>query len=110
MSKSTSSTRHYENILTSIATVSVSQVPGVLPLSTKKRGLFGIGRSRASDVEVYIEGGRVTFDISIYVRNECRVPDVVYSIQERIKREVESATIFKIRSINVRVVGVVFAS
>lgn len=110
MSKSTSSTRHYENILTSIATVSVSQVAGVLPLTSKKRGFFGFRKSRSSGVDVFIEGGRVTFDISVYVRSEYRVPDVVYSIQERIKREVESATIFKIRSINVKVVGVVFAS
>lgn len=110
MSKSSSSTRHYENILTSIATVSISQVAGVVPLSAKKQGIFGFSKKRALGIEVFIDGGRVTFDISVCVRSEYRVPDVVYSIQESIKKEVEAATIFKIRAINVKVVRVVFAS
>lgn len=110
MSKSSASTRHYENILTSIATVSLSQIVGVVPLSSKKRGLFGSSKSRACGVEVFIDGGKVTFDISVCVRSEYRVPDVVFNIQEKIKKEVESATIFKVRAINVKVVKVVFAS
>ncbi len=109
MSKSSSSTRHYENILTSIATVSISQVAGVVPLTPKKRGLFG-SKGRACGVEVLIDGGRVTFDIAVCVRSEYRVPDVVFNIQESIKKEVEAATIFKVRAINVKVVRVVFAS
>lgn len=110
MSKSSSSTRHYENILTSIATVSISQVAGVVPLSSKKQGVFGSMKDRTCGIQVFIDGGRVTFDISVCVRSEYRVPDVVYSIQESIKKEVEAATIFKIRAINVKVVRVVFAS
>ena len=110
MPKSVSSTRHYENILISIATVSLSQVAGVVPIDAKKKGLFGRTKKRNGSVQVYIDGNRVTFDVSVCVRSEYRVPDVVFSIQEGIKKEVEAATIFKIRAINVKVVSVVFAS
>ena len=109
MAKITTS-RHYENILMSIATVAISQVPGVVPLSAKRKKLFGkFGKSNCG-VEVFTDGGRVTFDVSVCVRSEYRVPDVVYAIQEGIKKEVENATIFKIRAINVKVVDVIFIS
>ena len=76
----------------------------------KKRNIFGRVKRRNGGVQVYIDGNRVTFDVSVCVRSEYRVPDVVFSIQEGIKKEVEAATIFKIRAINVKVVSVVFAS
>ena len=110
MSNSVSSTRHYESILVSIATVSLSQVAGVVPLSAKKRSFFGKLKGRNFGVQVYIDGNRVTYDLSICVRSEYRVPDVVFTIQESIKKEVEAATIFKIRAINVKIVSVIFAS
>lgn len=110
MPKSVSSPRHYESILISIATVALSQVAGVVPIDAKKRNIFGRVKKRNGGVQVYIDGNRVTFDVSVCVRSEYRVPDVVFSIQEGIKKEVEAATIFKIRAINVKVVSVVFAS
>lgn len=110
MAKTTTSSRHYENILMSIATVAISQVPGVVPLSAKRKKLFGRFGNRNCGVEVFTDGGRVTYDVSVCVRSEYRVPDVVYAIQEGIKKEVENATIFKIRAINVKVVDVIFIS
>lgn len=110
MAKTTTSSRHYENILMSIATVAISQVPGVVPLSARRKKLFGKFGSRNCGVEVFTDGGRATFDVSVCIRSEYRVPDVVYAIQEGIKKEVENATIFKIRAINVKVVDVIFIS
>ena len=96
----------YAEIITSLATTAAAKVEGITVLgndnSGKKKKLHG------SVVQVYFIKDKVSIDIFINVYYGYRVPDVVCTVQERIKQDVEAATRYKVGSINVKVVSVIF--
>ena len=108
MAKSNSN-RHYESILISIAANAASRVDGVASLAGESGGVFKRYRKNTG-VEIFIENNTVVVDVCIYAISEYSIPDVAYNIQCGVKNEIESATQFKVKSVNVRVVGVVFPS
>ena len=100
----TNLSRQYESIITSLSTVALSRVEGVVPVSPAKKA----GRNRG--VQVFIDDDNlVTVNVSVNIYHDKAVADVAYAIQESIKNDVENATIFKVKSVNVNVVGVIFA-
>ena len=105
----TNSNRQYESILISIAANASSRVDGVASLAGESGGIFRKHRKNTG-VEVFIENNTVIVDVCIYAFSEHAIPDVAYNIQCGVKNEIESATQFKVKSVNVRVVGVVFSS
>ena len=95
--------RQYESIITSLSTVALARVDGVVPVSPAKKA----GKNRG--IQVFIdENNLVMINVSVNVYHDRAVSDVAFAIQEAIKTDVENATIFKVKSVNVNVVGVIF--
>ena len=99
---------HYEKILISIASEVVDKTEGVFSIANVDASKLTKRALKNNGVEVFFSGDDVTFEISIIVDNDRKVPDVAFFIQEKIKKEVEVATTFKVKSVNIRVSGVSF--
>ena len=101
----------YEDIISSIVSSTVSQIEGVADLTldsgaTSKGKLF---RSQNNSVQVTLyEGYYVSVDICIKAYYGTVVPDLSFAIQSSVKEKVEASTPYRVRSVNVNVVGVVF--
>ncbi len=102
----------YFGVLSSIAGSSASQVEGVASVSFEaglKSMFYDYGknkRNNAIDVKINKEN-MVTIDISINVYYGHKIPYVICKLQEKIKEDIENSTYFKVKAINVTVVGVV---
>ncbi|MDD4316163.1 MAG: Asp23/Gls24 family envelope stress response protein [Clostridia bacterium] len=98
----------YANLISSIAGTALSQTEGV----AKELGLvkykFGLSTLKNRNIHVYIDENRVIIDLYINVVYGHSVPDVVCNLQERIKQAVETATRYKVESINVNVSNIIF--
>lgn len=101
--------RRYEDIIASIAGVAAFKVNGVASLSSVA-GMHGKVRRRQPKSVLVTMGENHTVQIDVYVNafSGVSVPDLAYDIQESICKEVESATKFKVKSVNVNVAGIVF--
>ena len=51
---------------------------------------------------------KVAVDVFVNVNYPCRVPEAVAAVQLRVKEEIENATRFRVHSVNVQVVSVLF--
>lgn len=100
----------YENIISSLSASTVSQVDGVADLSLDSGATFSgrLFRSTANCVQVTIVEKSAIIDISIKAYYGYKVPELAYTIQRAVKQKVETATPYKVKSVNVNVVGVVF--
>ena len=103
----------YVNIITSVAGSAASQVDGIASVSyeggltrTKKRGK---NRNNAITVELYDDMTAI-IDVSVNVYYGHVIPRVIAGLQEKIKTEVERATSYKVKAINVTVAGVVYSN
>lgn len=101
----------YEDIIASIAGVAAFKVEGVASLSSVA-GMQGKSQKRTpKSVQVFLVGENlVTIDVYINAFYGVNVPDLAYDIQQSVCREVENATSYKIKAVNVNVAGVVFQS
>ncbi|NCA67711.1 MAG: Asp23/Gls24 family envelope stress response protein [Clostridia bacterium] len=103
----------YESIITSIVGVAVYQVEGVAALSTDSGKSFSGKLFRGTGKSVLVttlKDNQVIIDISINAYYGHKIPDLAYNVQNKVKEEVEKATNYKVKSVNISVVGVVFPS
>lgn len=101
----------YENIIASITTATVSQISGVADLSLDSGATFTgkMFRSQNNSVQVTVTHSmEVIININVKAYYGYKVPDLAYEIQTTVKSKVESSTPYKVKSINVNVIGVVF--
>lgn len=93
------------SILKNIVTLAVKEVKGVASLykSSAKKSYSGV------KIE-FIDNNIVIVDIAVNIYYGYSVPDVAFTIQENVKRSVETMTEYKIRSVNVSVLSVTFNS
>jgi len=110
MAPKDSTNNQYENIIISIANVIVEQTDGVASLAGETKSLFKKRSGKNSGIQIFIYDQSVTIDISINVYYGYKVPELAYSIQKKLQEEIERSTKFKVRTVNVNVVGVVFTS
>ena len=100
--------QRYEEIIASIAAVAAFKVEGVASLS----GIAGMKgktqRKQPKSVIVTMDEDRVTIDIYLNAFSGVTVPDLAFDLQEAITSEVEKATKYKVKAVNVNVAGVVF--
>lgn len=100
-------TERYQGIISSIAATALALSEGVTKETGFKKSSLG-STVRERNIHVYIVENRVTIDLFINVIYGYSVPEVACAVQERIKKEVEAETGFKVESINVNVSNVVF--
>lgn len=102
---------HYEKIITSLTQAAVSQVDGVADLSLDSGATFTgrMFRSPSSSIKVILlPDMTVSIDASIKAYYGYKVPELAFAIQQTVKDKVEQGTPYKVRDVNVNVVGVVF--
>ena len=99
----------YEDIIASIAAVAAFKVNGVASLSGVA-GMEGKAQKKQpkSVIVTMLNDDRVVIDVYVNAFSGVTVPDLAYDLQERIASEVESATKFVVKAVNVNVAGVVF--
>ena len=101
--------KRYEDIIASIAGVAAFKVSGVASLSSVA-GMAGKSKKRHPKSVLVTIGAKDTVTIDIFVNafSGVSVPDLAYDIQQIVCGEVESATKFKVKAVNVNVAGIVF--
>lgn len=102
----------YINIITSIVSMASSQVDGVASVSSEAGSLMNRIRAknqRAIDIDI-TPSNQVVISLSINVYSGYSVPKLSCALQDFIKQEVEKATFYKVKSVNITVIGVVFPS
>ena len=99
----------YENIIASIASVAAFKVNGVASLSSVA-GMRGKSQRRQpKSVTVTLsEGDSAVIDLYVNAFSGVSVPDLAYDLQQTIVKEVENATKFVVKAVNINVAGIVF--
>ncbi len=101
----------YEEIIASIVVSTVSQIDGVADVSVDSGATFSgkLFRSSANSVQVTpVSDSEVVVDISIKAYYGTRVPELAYAIQSAVQDKVKNSTPYRVRNVNVHVMGVVF--
>jgi len=92
------------NILTNIVTLAAQEIEGVANVYNKK----GKNKNKAG-VKIDYNNDGVFIDVFIKMFSGYNVPDVAFKIQENVKRGVETSTDYKVKTVNVTVLGVAFS-
>lgn len=93
------------DIIAPIVKYSLDKIDGV-ELSTAKKGSVNSRRNQGIRVESVSD--LIYIDVYVKVRFSESVRDVAYKVQQIIKNELETATNFKVKDVNVHVVDVEF--
>lgn len=98
-----------EEVVAIIAGVAAMDVPGVAGMSGGIAGGIAeiLGRKNLSKgVKVEVGEKEAAIDLYIIVEYGCRIPDVSWDIQEKVKNAVETMTGLDVIEINIHVQGV----
>lgn len=98
-----------EEVVAIIAGVAAMDVPGVAGMSGGIAGGIAeiLGRKNLSKgVKVEVGEKEAAIDLYIIVEYGCRIPDVSWHIQEKVKNSVETMTGLDVIEINIHVQGV----
>ena len=91
------------------AGIAVAEVPGVYGMAGGFAGITEAlsGRKNlAKGIKVEVNEKNARIDVNIIVEYGARIPEVVFEIQTRVKKSVESMTGLKVLEVNVHVQGV----
>ncbi len=100
-------------VVATIAGLAATEVEGVASMSSQSSGLADMfsrknTRNFTKGVRIDLDGSKVTVDITIVVEYGSPVPDVAHSIQENVKKAIETMSGLDVRSVDVHVSGVSF--
>ena len=99
-----------DDVISVIAGVAVSEVPGVAQMSGGFAGgiseVFSGKKNLSKGIKVDVGEKEVKIDVNIIVEYGARIPDVAFDIQNRVKTAVEGMTGLKVVAVNVHVQGV----
>ena len=90
------------NIVDNIVCLTVNELPFV-ELYHKVSG-----KKKNSAITVFLEKKGIDVDICVKIHFTQRVSEIVFKIQEAVRHNVESMTEYRIQSVNVIVMGVLF--
>ena len=100
-------------VVATIAGLAATEVEGVASMSSQSSGfadMFSRKNSRnfTKGVRIDLDDNKVTVDITIVVEYGSPVPDVARSIQENVKKAIETMSGLDVLSVDVHVQGVSF--
>lgn len=100
-------------VVATIAGLAATEVEGVSSMSSQNTGLADMfarknTRNFTKGVRIDLDGNKVTVDITIVVEYGSPVPDVAHSIQENVKKAIETMSGLDVHSVDVHVAGVSF--
>lgn len=98
-----------EEVVAIIAGIAATEVPGVTGMSGGIAGGISemLGRKNLSKgVKVEVGEKEAAIDVFIIVDYGCRIPDVSWEIQEKVKKAVEGMTGLNVVEVNIHIQGV----
>lgn len=98
-----------EEVVAIIAGIAAMDIPGVAGMSGGIAGGIAemLGRKNLSKgVKVEVGDKEAAIDIYIIVEYGCRIPDVSWDIQEKVKETVETMTGLNVVEVNIHIQGV----
>ncbi len=100
-------------VVATIAGLAATEVDGVASMSSPSSGFADMftrknTRNFTKGVRIDLEGNKVAVDITIVVDYGSPVPDVARSIQENVKKAIETMSGLDVRSVDVHVSGISF--
>ena len=100
-------------VVATIAGLAATEVEGVASMSSQNGGLADMfsrknTRNFTKGVRIDLDGNKVTVDITIVVEYGSPVPDVARSIQENVKKAIETMSGLDVHAVDVHVSGVSF--
>lgn len=98
-----------DEVVAIIAGIAATDVPGVASMSGGIAGGIAeaLGRKNLSKgVKVEVGEKEAAIDIYLIVEYGYRIPDVAWSVQEKVKKSVEEMTGLKVIEVNIHVQGV----
>ena len=100
-------------VVATIAGLAATEVDGVASMSSPSAGFADMfsrknTRNFTKGVRIDLDGNKVTVDIPIVVDYGSPVPDVARSIQENVKKAIETMSGLDVRSVDVHVSGISF--
>ncbi len=95
-----------EDVVATIAGMAVSEVKGVASTNSGIISeVFG-KKSYSKGIKVQINDKNANIDVYVVVEYGCRIPDVAWEIQNRVKSAVEDMTGLRVEKVGVQVQGV----
>ena len=100
-------------VVATIAGLAATEVEGVASMSSQNGGLADMfsrknTRNFTKGVRIDLDGNCVTVDVTIVVEYGSPVPDVARSIQENVKKAIETMSGLTVHSVDVHVSGISF--
>jgi len=98
-----------DEVVAIIAGIAATEVPGVAGMSGGIAGGIAemLGRKNLSKgVKVEVGEKEAAIDLFIIVDYGCRIPDIAWEIQEKVKKSVETMTGLNVIEVNIHVQGV----
>jgi len=100
-------------VVATIAGLAATEVEGVANMSSTSSGIADMfsrknTRNFTKGVRIDLDGNKVKVDISIVVEYGSPVPDVAHSIQENVKKAVETMSGLDVHTVDVHVTGISF--
>ena len=100
-------------VVATIAGLAATEVEGVASMSSQSGGFADMfsrknTRNFTKGVRIDLDGNKVTVDITIVVEYGSPVPDVARSIQENVKKAIETMSGLDVHAVDVHVSGVSF--
>ena len=99
-----------EDVVQIIAGIAAGEVDGVHALGNSLAGgiaeLLGGKKSVSRGVKVDIKEETVIIDVHIVVRYGVRIPDVAWTVQEKVKDAVETMTGLEVLTVNIHIDGI----
>ena len=99
-----------DDVVSVIAGVAVSEVPGVAQMSGGFAGgiseVLSGKKNLAKGIKVETGEKETKIDVNIIVEYGARIPDVAFEIQNRVKKAVETMTGLKVANVNIHIQGI----
>ena len=98
-----------EEVVSTIAGITAIEIDGVVGMSGGIVGGLGemLGRKNLSKgVKAEVGERETNIDLFIIVKYGTKIPDICSTMQEKVKKEVESMTGLEVREVNINVEGV----
>ena len=97
-----------DEVVSVIAEIAADEIKGIVEIppgvsSNISQILKGKKASSGKSVKVTLEEDKATIEINVAVEYGMRIPEVVASVQENVKRTVEAMTGLKVDKVNVNV-------
>lgn len=101
------------DVVATIAGLAANEVEGVASMPSTSGGIADIlsrksSRNFTKGVRIDIDGNKVAVDVTIIVEYGSPVPDVARSIQENVKKAIETMSGLDVRNVDVHVTGISF--